>query len=173
MQPPWGIAGSRTLVTMIRTWCLAVGPQSLKLPSGIEPLHPPYKRGAGTSHRSKNKSAEMVMSSKCGERKGIEPFSPVPKTGILPLDQRSSRKLPSEIESLHSPYQGGAGTSHESKKVHGENRTLIYGAENRCANPLHHADGTTPVDVIGKKVVAESHRNSRRRKLQPRIELGL
>ena len=167
MQPPQGIEGSRTLVTMIRTWCLAVGPQSLKLPSGIEPLHPPYERGAGTSHRSKNKSAEMVMSSKCGERKGIEPFSPVPKTGILPLDQRSSRKLPSEIESLHSPYQGGAGTSHESKKVHGENRTLIYGAENRCANPLHHADGTTPVDV------AESHRNSRRRKLQPRIELGL
>ena len=151
MQPPQGIEGSRTLVTMIRTWCLAVGPQSLKLPSGIEPLHPPYKRGAGTSHRSKNKSAEMVMSSKCGERKGIEPFSPVPKTGILPLDQRSSRKLPSEIESLHSPYQGGAGTSHESKKVHGENRTLIYGAENRCANPLHHADGTTPVDVIDRK----------------------
>ena len=107
MQPPKGIAGSRTLVTMIRAWCLAVGPQSLKLPSGIEPLHPPYKRGAGTSHRIKNKSAEMVMSSKCGERKGIEPFSPVPKTGILPLDQRSSRKLPSEIESLHSPYQAG------------------------------------------------------------------
>ena len=171
MQPPWGIAGSRTLVTMIRTWCLAVGPQSLKLPSGINPLHPPYERGAGTSHRSKTKvrgNGDVVaVVVEVRERKGIEPFSPVPKTGILPLDQRSSRKLPSEIESLHSPYQGGAGTSHESKKVHGENRTLIYGAENRCANPLHHADGTTPVDV------AESHRNSRRRKLQPRIELGL
>ena len=102
----------------------------------------------------------MVMSSppssKCGERKGIEPFSPVPKTGILPLDQRSSRKLPSEIESLHPPYQGGASTNRESKKVHGENRTLIYGAENRCANPLHHADLTPSVDVIEKEAVAES-----------------
>ena len=55
MQLPQGIEGSRTLVTMIQTWCLAVGPQSLKLPSGIEPLHPPYERGAGTSHRSKIK----------------------------------------------------------------------------------------------------------------------
>ena len=168
MQPPQGIEGSRTLVTMIRTWCLAVGPQSLKLPNEIESPQPPYERGAGTSHRSKKiRGKDDVVVEVQRERKGIEPFSPVPKTGILPLDQRSSRKLPSEIESLHSPYQGGAGTSHESKKVHGENRTLIYGAENRCANPLHHADGTTPVDV------AESHRNSRRRKLQPRIELGL
>ena len=55
MQPPKGIAGSRTLVTMIRTWCLAVGPQSLKLPNEIESPQPPYERGAGTSHRSKIK----------------------------------------------------------------------------------------------------------------------
>ena len=111
MQPPWGIAGSRTLVTMIRTWCLAVGPQSLKLPNEIESPQPPYERGAGTSHRSKIKvrgNGDVVaVVVEVRERKGIEPFSPVPKTGILPLDQRSSRKLPSEIESLHSPYQAG------------------------------------------------------------------
>ena len=154
MQPPQGIEGSRTLVTMIRTWCLAVGPQSLKLPSGINPLHPPYERGAGTSHRSKTKvrgNGDVVAAVvEVRERKGIEPFSPVPKTGILPLDQRSV-KLPSEIESLHPPYQGGAGTNRKSKTIRGENRTLTYGVENRCANPLHYAGGTTPVDVIESK----------------------
>ena len=85
MQPPQGIEGSRTLVTMIRTWCLAVGPQSLKLPNEIESPQPPYERGAGTSHRSKKiRGKDDVVVEVQRERKGIEPFSPVPKTGILP-----------------------------------------------------------------------------------------
>ena len=43
-----------------------------------------------------------------------------------------------------------------AEKVRGENRTLTYGVENRCANPLHHADLTPSVDVIEKEAVAES-----------------
>ena len=62
MQPPWGIAGSRTLVTMIRAWCLAVGPQSLKLPSEIESLHDIFRTREELAPAKRKKSAEMIMS---------------------------------------------------------------------------------------------------------------
>ena len=84
MQPPQGIEGSRTLVTMIRTWCLAVGPQSLKLPSEIESLHDIFRtREELAPAIGAKKSAEKMMSSSKfrGNVRESNPFLLCPKQG--------------------------------------------------------------------------------------------